>query len=124
MSRKAKMPVKSFNKDAPLEEYEDGDCKHLARSCTVMAMATLMAVCQEGRNEGARISAAKEILDRGWGKAKIEPEQLLQPHQQINVVFQGEPPKQDQIVSVTTTKPRRKKPMMIIDSGDDGETST
>lgn len=34
-----------------------------------MAIKVLAGIAQHGENEGARVSAANYLLDRGWGKA-------------------------------------------------------
>lgn len=44
------------------------ELKDLARQYTPDALKALVEVVREG-SEGARVSAAKEILDRGYGKA-------------------------------------------------------
>jgi len=45
------------------------DLSTLARSFTDMAVNTLAGVAQNGESESARVSAAAQLLDRGWGKA-------------------------------------------------------
>jgi hypothetical protein len=45
------------------------DLKSLARSFTEVSIQTLAGIAREGQNEGARVSAAGILLDRGWGKA-------------------------------------------------------
>ena len=44
------------------------DLRSLARSYTELAVQTLAGIAQNGQNEGARVSAATSLLDRGWGK--------------------------------------------------------
>lgn len=42
-----------------------------AREHTGLALDTLVLICKSSKQPGAaRVSAAKELLDRGWGKAK------------------------------------------------------
>jgi hypothetical protein len=45
------------------------DIRSLARSHTNMAIKVLAGIAKDGTNEGARVSAAQALLDRGWGKA-------------------------------------------------------
>lgn len=49
----------------------DGDLRELARQHTEDAVATLVEICWNGENDGARIAAANAILDRGWGKPLV-----------------------------------------------------
>ncbi len=44
------------------------DIRSLARSYTEVAIQTLAGIAHSGTNEGARVSAAQALLDRGWGK--------------------------------------------------------
>lgn len=41
-------------------------------------MKVLAGIAQNGKQESARVAAAKELLDRGWGKAeqKLEAEHV------------------------------------------------
>src|SRR4051794_32130030 len=48
-----------------------GEIRELARLHTETALATLVAICESGENESARVAAANAILDRGWGKAAV-----------------------------------------------------
>ena len=45
------------------------DVKSLARSYTKVAIHALGSIAENGESEGARVSAAGLLLDRGWGKA-------------------------------------------------------
>lgn len=45
------------------------DIKALAQQYGAKAMATLAQIMESGEGEAARIAAAKELLDRGYGKA-------------------------------------------------------
>lgn len=45
------------------------EIKSLARSHTEEAIRTLVGIIRNGTTEPAKVAAAKEILDRGWGKA-------------------------------------------------------
>ena len=44
----------------------------LARSSTVEAIDTLVELMRDGKDERIRGTAAQALLDRGWGKAKVE----------------------------------------------------
>ena len=44
----------------------------LARSYTSEAVETLVYLMRHGRDERARGTAAQALLDRGWGKPKVE----------------------------------------------------
>lgn len=44
--------------------------KAAAQAYTVEAIETLVVIMRTGENEQARIAAAKELIDRGHGKAR------------------------------------------------------
>ena len=44
----------------------------LARSYTVEAIETLVELMRHGKDERVRGTTAQALLDRGWGKAKVE----------------------------------------------------
>lgn len=44
----------------------------LARSYTTEALETLVELMREGKDERVRGTAAQALLDRGWGKPKVE----------------------------------------------------
>ena len=44
----------------------------LARSHTLEAIDTLVELMRDGKDERMRGTAAQALLDRGWGKAKVE----------------------------------------------------
>lgn len=46
------------------------DIKALAQKYAPEAMSELARLATEAENEGARVSAIKELFDRGYGKAK------------------------------------------------------
>lgn len=46
----------------------DHRIKDLAKDYTDIALRTLAEIAEHGDNEGARVSAAVALLDRGWGK--------------------------------------------------------
>ena len=43
-----------------------------ARSYTAEAIETLVDLMRHGKDERVRGTAAQALLDRGWGKAKVE----------------------------------------------------
>ena len=53
----------------PKDEYRVAE---LARSYTVEAIDTLVELMRHGKDERVRGTAAQALLDRGWGKAKVE----------------------------------------------------
>ena len=44
----------------------------LARSYTTEAIDTLVELMRHGKDERVRGTAAQALLDRGWGKPKVE----------------------------------------------------
>jgi hypothetical protein len=44
----------------------------LARSYTLEAIDTLVELMRHGKDERVRGTAAQALLDRGWGKTKVE----------------------------------------------------
>jgi hypothetical protein len=54
------------------------DIKALAQSYGAEAVATLASIMATSENDQARISAAKELIDRGYGKAS-QPVTLSDP---------------------------------------------
>ena len=53
----------------PKDEHRVGE---LARSYTLEAIETLVDLMRHGKDERVRGTAAQALLDRGWGKAKVE----------------------------------------------------
>ena len=53
----------------PKDEYKVAE---LARSYTVEAVETLVDLMRHGKDERVRGTAAQALLNRGWGKAKVE----------------------------------------------------
>ncbi|MDC3402212.1 DUF5681 domain-containing protein [Alphaproteobacteria bacterium] len=51
---------------------DEHNVAELARSYTVEAMETLVELMRNGRDERVRGTAAQALLDRGWGKPKVE----------------------------------------------------
>ena len=64
------LPGKSGNPGGrPKDEHRVGE---LAHSYTVEAIETLVDLMRHGKDERVRGTAAQALLDRGWGKAKLE----------------------------------------------------
>jgi len=64
------LPGKSGNPGGrPKDEHRVGE---LARLYTVEAIETLVDLMRHGKDERVRGTAAQALLDRGWGKAKVE----------------------------------------------------
>ena len=53
----------------PKDEYK---VVELARSYTVEAVETLVDLMRHSRDDRVRGTASQALLDRGWGKAKVE----------------------------------------------------
>ena len=53
----------------PKDEYKVAE---LARSYTVEAVETLVDLMRHSRDDRVRATASQALLDRGWGKAKVE----------------------------------------------------
>ena len=53
----------------PKDEHKVAE---LARSYTLEAIETLVELMRSGKSERIRGTAAQALLDRGWGKAKVE----------------------------------------------------
>jgi hypothetical protein len=72
-----------------------GEIRDLARQYTAAAVATLVEICENWRNESARVAAASALLDRGWGKASVsadDPSLAEAPQQLIAIRFVGAEP--------------------------------
>ena len=64
------LPGRSGNPGGrPKDEHRVGE---LARSYTAEAIDTLVDLMRHGKDERVRGTAAQALLDRGWGKAKVE----------------------------------------------------
>ena len=53
----------------PKDKYKVAE---LARSYTVEAVETLVDLMRHSRDDRVRGTASQALLDRGWGKAKVE----------------------------------------------------
>ena len=51
---------------------DDHRVAELARSYTLEAIETLVELMRHGKDERVQGTAAQALLDRGWGKAKVE----------------------------------------------------
>src|SRR6056300_678587 len=51
---------------------DENKVAELARSYTSEAIDTLVDLMRHGKDERVRGTAAQALLDRGWGKAKVE----------------------------------------------------
>jgi len=64
------VPGQSGNQGGrPKDEYRVAE---LARSYKVEAINTLVELMRDGKDERVRGTAAQALLERGWGKAKVE----------------------------------------------------
>ena len=64
------LPGKSGNPGG--RPKDENRVSELARSYTVEAIETLVDIMRHGKDERVRGTAAQALLDRGWGKAKVE----------------------------------------------------
>ena len=48
------------------------DVRSLARAYTHMGVKVLAGIAENGTSEPARVAAAVALLDRGWGKPKLD----------------------------------------------------
>lgn len=70
---------------------EADEVREMYRSLTLLCIRTLADVMENSSNDAARTSAAREALDRGWGKSHTIPSGEVTPHGKIEVIF-GTPP--------------------------------
>ena len=84
-----------------------GDLRELARQHTEDAIATLIEICRNGENEGARIAAANALFDRGWGKpvAPVAP-WVLDPPTKIELNFGFKPKEPQEFGPPALTQPK------------------
>jgi hypothetical protein len=47
---------------------DDGELRSLARTYTEACIKSLGGIASGGESESARVSAAAQLLDRGWGR--------------------------------------------------------
>ena len=74
---------------------------------TPKTLATLIEICRNGENEGARIAAANALLDRGWGKpvAPVAP-WVLDPPTKIELNFGFKPKEPQEFGAPALTQPK------------------
>ena len=63
---------KGYSGNAGGRPKDEHKVAELARSYTTEAIDTLVHLLRNGRDERVRGTAAQALLDRGWGKAKVE----------------------------------------------------
>lgn len=54
----------------PKKTEEERTLEAMCKEKTPAALATILAIMDEGEQERSRLAAAQYVLDRGWGKAK------------------------------------------------------
>lgn len=67
------------------------DVKAVAQKYTPQAVETLVSIMQASESDAARVAAAKEILDRGHGKAHQTQDVAIVDHRMV----QAPPPAKD-----------------------------
>ena len=74
---------------------------------TPKTLATLIEICRNGENEGARIAAANALFDRGWGKpvAPVAP-WVLDPPTKIELNFGFKPKEPQEFGPPALTQPK------------------
>jgi|ERR1044072_5035127 len=84
-----------------LAKTTDGDeiMRKQARSHYKMIIENLADIAANGRNEAARVSAMKELLDRGFGKNHLMVQQEAPPGTEIQVIFGDNSPVIEGIVN-------------------------
>ena len=58
----------------------------LARSFTKEALETLVDLMRNGKDERVKVTAAQALLDRGWGKPRVEVVTNEQPDSYIKAL--------------------------------------
>ena len=64
--------VSGYSGNAGGRPKDEHKVAELARSYTTEAIDTLVHLMRNGKDERVRGTAAQALLDRGWGKAKVE----------------------------------------------------
>ena len=64
--------AKGYSGNSGGRPKDEHNVAELARSYTVEALETLVELMRNGRDERVRGTAAQALLDRGWGKPKVE----------------------------------------------------
>ena len=80
--------------------------RSLARAHTELALRTLSGIALASKNDSARVAAATELLNRGWGKPKAEDEGGERVNITIRKILEGG-------VSVVEQRPTEKEVLTI-----------
>lgn len=64
--------VSGFSGNAGGRPKDEFKISELARSYTNEALQTLVDLMRNGKDERVRGTAAQALLDRGWGKARVD----------------------------------------------------
>ena len=67
----------------PKDEHKIAE---LARSYTIEAIDTLVELMRNGKDERVKGTAAQALLDRGWGKPRVEVVTYAQPDSYITAL--------------------------------------
>ena len=67
----------------PRDEHKVAE---LARSFTIEAIDTLVDLMRNGKDERVKVTAAQALLDRGWGKPRVEVVTNEQPDSYIKAL--------------------------------------
>ena len=67
----------------PSDEHKVAE---LARSFTIEAIDTLVDLMRNGKDERVKVTAAQALLDRGWGKPRVEVVTNEQPDSYIKAL--------------------------------------
>jgi hypothetical protein len=121
-SQKSLEPFNTTDKISPIkgkgaEDTPDGKAhRHMrskARKYTDLALQTLVEVCEQTQNLSARVKAAEELLNRGYGRPHLQTEgREAAPMTQIKVSF-GHDKEREQAISTVTGKFMPNPPKLI-----------
>ena len=64
--------IKGYSGNPGGRPKDEHDVIELARSYTTEALETLVELMRDGKDERVKGTAAQALLDRGWGKPKVE----------------------------------------------------
>ena len=64
--------IKGYSGNPGGRSKDEHNVIELARSYTTEALETLVELMRDGKDERVRGTAAQALLDRGWGKPKVE----------------------------------------------------
>jgi len=88
--------------------------RSLARAHTELALRTLSGIATSSKNDSARVAAATELLNRGWGKPKADDEGGEQINITVRKMFEAD-------VTVVEQRPSDRE-MLTIEARADEET--